>query len=97
MKEEELQREVDDEFNKDYRHLARDVIEEANTLPEKPAGEKENLDIIKHLIKRMAVHHLSLEHQAKRTNRILIFLSVVMALGALTTLVDFLIKLCGRN
>lgn len=92
MKEEELQREVNDEFTKDHYHLASDIIKEANTLPKTPAGEKENLDIIKHLIKRMAVHQLILEYQAKRTNCILIILSIIMAIGSLFTVLAFLIK-----
>lgn len=40
MKDKDIEGEVFWEFKKKPRELAKDIIREANTLPEKPAGEK---------------------------------------------------------
>ncbi len=68
-----------DEFNKSSAHQIQDIIAEANNLPKNPASEKENLDIIKHLIKRLAYQQVSLNKKAKWTNLLLIILSTIMA------------------
>lgn len=63
MTEEQIETEVNREFDKEINQLAKDVIREANTLPKNPAPEKANLDLIKHLLKRIAVHQLIIEEQ----------------------------------
>lgn len=97
--EEDIKREAEAEFKKPFKQLAEDIIREANTLPEKPAGEHENLDIIKHLIKRLALHQISLECKAEqsnllliRANRWLIVLSVIMAIGAIFSILSFICR-----
>lgn len=78
------------EFEKNTEELVKDIIREANTLPkEQPASEKENLDIIKHLIKRLAVHQISLDDRAKKINYWLIILSIIMAIGAIFSILSF--------
>ena len=52
-------KEAIDELNKNSLQQIQDIIDEAKTLPTGPAGEKENLDIIKHLIKRLAYQQVS--------------------------------------
>lgn len=89
MTEEEIAREAEAESKKPFEQLKQDIIREAITLPEKPAGEKENLDIIKHLIKRLALHQISLEAKAKKANILLIVLSVIMAIGSLFSILSF--------
>lgn len=89
MKDKDIECEVFWEFKKKPRELAKDIIREANTLPEKPAGEKENLDIIKHLIKRLAIHQISLDDRAKKANLLLLVLSVIMAIGSLFPILSF--------
>lgn len=89
ISEEQVRREIEDEFAKGLTTLARDITREANTHPTQPEGEKENLDIIKHLIKRLAIHQVCLVHQSKRTNRRLRILSIIMAIGALFAVLEY--------
>ena len=77
MEESEVKNEAEKELEKSSIELIKDSIREANTLPQTPAMEKENLDIIKHLIKRLAIHQIVLEEKADRTNRLLLFLSIL--------------------
>ena len=74
--------EAKDEFNKPFIQLACDSIREANARPkpndEEFASEKENLDKIKHLIKRLAVHQVALDDKASKTNKILSWLAWFM-------------------
>jgi hypothetical protein len=87
--EESIRREAAAELAKGARQLSEDIIREASTHPDKPEGEKENLDIIKHVLKRIALHQLALDRQSRWTNRILIVLSVIMAIGALFTVLQY--------
>jgi len=87
--DEKIKKEANDEFKKSLPHLAQDIIREANTLPGEPAGEKENLDIIKHLLKRIALHQLVMDKQNRRTICVLILLSIIMAVGALFTVLQY--------
>lgn len=89
ISDEKIKTEADDEFRKSLGHLAQDIIREANTLPGEPAGEKENLDIIKHLLKRIALHQLVLDKQNRRTILILIILSIIMAVGSFFTILQY--------
>ena len=89
MEEKDVECEAHIEFTKKTKELVKDVIREANTLPKDPAGKDQNLDIIKHLIKRLAVHQIILEDKAKKTNILLIVLSIIMALGALFSILTF--------
>jgi hypothetical protein len=66
-----------------------DVIREANTTPTGPASEKERLDTIKHLIKRLAVHQISLDARAKKVSQWLIILSEIMAVGAVFQVLSY--------
>jgi len=90
--EENIRREAAAELAKEPRQLSEDIIRETITPREKPASERENLDIIKHLLKRIALHQLALDRQGRRTNGILIVLSVIMAIGALFTVLQFLFR-----
>ena len=93
MKEEDVEKEARLELTKKTYELVKDVIRETNTPPEEqPASEKENLDIIKHLIKRLAVHQISLDKRAKRSNILLIILSFIMAIGAIFSILSFFCK-----
>lgn len=92
MTEKDIEREADSEFKKDFNELAKDIIREANTLPKEPATEKENLDIIKHLIKRLALHQINLELSSKKTNFLLVVLSIIMAIGSLFSILSFFYK-----
>lgn len=89
ISDEKIKKEANDEFKKSLPHLAQDIIREANTLPGEPVGEKENLDIIKHLLKRIALHQLVMDKQNRRTICVLILLSVIMAIGALFTVLQY--------
>ena len=64
ISDEKIKTEANDEFKKSLDYLARDIIREANTLPCTPASEKENLDIITHLLKRIALHQLVFDKQS---------------------------------
>lgn len=89
MEEKYIEGEACLEVKKKPEELVKDIIREANTLPEEPASEKENLDIIKHLIKRLAVHQISLDDRAKKINYWLIILSFIMAIGAIFSILSF--------
>ena len=52
MLEDEIEKERLQEFKKGPEMLAKDRIREANSIPENPASEAFNLDIIKHLYHR---------------------------------------------
>jgi len=90
--EEKTREQASAELAKGPQQLGEDIIREASTHPDMPEGEKENLDIIKHLLKRIALHQLALDRQGRRTNLILIVLSIIMAVGALFTVLQFF---CG--
>lgn len=92
MEEKYIEGEACLEFKKNTKELIKDVIREANTPPIEPASEKENLDIIKHLIKRLAIHQISLDDRAKKVNHWLIILSVIMAIGAIFSFLSFIYK-----
>jgi hypothetical protein len=89
MNEEDIEKEANSEEKKKTKELIKDTIREANTGPENPLEEKENLDIIKHLIKRLAIHQIILQKRAGDTNRWLIVLSVIMAVGALFSILTY--------
>lgn len=90
LTEEEIEQEKDDECTKKTPELIKDLIREANTTPKQPDGEQENLDTIKHLIKRLAVHQRLVEHKAKWTNRFLFLLSIIAATGSIISLLSYL-------
>lgn len=92
MTEEDIEKEANSEEEKNYKELIRDAIREANTCPKTPLAEKENLDIIKHLIKRLAVHQIILQKRTEDTNRRLFILSIIMAVGALFSVLTFFCK-----
>lgn len=81
---------------RDYKksiELIKDTIREANTLPRNPAPEKENLDIIKHLIKRLAIHQILLEEKANKTNCWLLILTIILTIAVLPTLMKILMDI----
>jgi len=90
--ETEIEQEARSEFTKKPKVLAEDIIREANTLPTKPACENENLDIIKHLVKRLALHQISLDARAKKMTFLLVVLSIIMSVGAIYTIRIFYCK-----
>lgn len=89
MTEKEIQDEADGEKDKDAEELIKDTIREANQIPQNTASEKENLDIIKHLIKRLAIHQIVLEDRANGINSWLIILSAIMAIGAFFSILSY--------
>jgi len=89
MNEKEIEKEAYLETTKDTNELIKDSIREANTVPKYFAGEKENLDIIKHLLKRLAVHQIVLQKRANDTNNLLIMLSIIMAVGAIFSILIY--------
>ena len=92
MNKKQIEREAEQEFKKNSSELVKDIIREANELPKEPASEKENLDIIKHLIKRLTVHQIILEEKANKIGLWLIILSIIMAVGALFSIFQFFFK-----
>lgn len=75
---------------KSPNELIKDVIREANTLPKfnETASEKENLDIIKHLIKRLAMHQISLEEEASQTNSKLLWLTIITTIATIISSIN---------
>ena len=93
MTEEQIEHQYQDELSKNAKKYITDAIREAATLPDnQPASAEENLDIIKHLLKRLAIHQIMLEEKAKTTNCWLIVLSIIMAIGSLFTVLSFFMK-----
>jgi Mg2+ and Co2+ transporter CorA len=91
MNETRVENEVKQETSKNTKELIKDIIREANSLPKNTANEKDNLDIIKHLIKRLAIHQIVLEGKTNETNRWLLFLSIVSTIAAI---LSFLSLVC---
>jgi hypothetical protein len=85
-------KEAINELNKNALQQIQDIIDEANSFPKVPAPEKENLDIIKHLIKRLAYQQVSLNEKAKQTNNLLIILSIIMAISSFLSILTFFFK-----
>jgi hypothetical protein len=83
MIEEDIEKEIKLENTKDFEELEKDIVREAN------ASDKKDTDIIKHLIKRLAVHQIILQKKTSETNYLLIILSIVMALGALFSILTY--------
>ena len=88
MNKKEIMCEAYEETTKSTKQLIEDCIQEANTLPKSVAPEKENLDIIKHLIKRLAIHQLLLEKEANKTNCWLLILSIISTIATVISLVN---------
>lgn len=83
MEEKDIILACEQEKSKGADQLMKDIEREANTIPKNPADEKNNLDIIKHLIKRLAEHQILLEEQSKKTNLILLFLTLVTTIATI--------------
>lgn len=90
MDEIEVKREAESETTKNAIELIKDSIREATTLPRSPASEKENLDIIKHLIKRLAIHQIVLEEKANKTNCLLLFLTIISTIATVLSLISLI-------
>ena len=88
MNEKDIEKEAYLEQFKNPNELIMDAIREANTLPKTPASVKQNLDIIKHLIKRLAMHQVSLEKEASKTNSRLLLLTIISTIAAVISLVN---------
>ncbi len=82
MTEKEILKEAKLELDKNTLEMMKDVIREANS-------DREGLDNIKHVIKRLAVHQVVLEKRASKTNKWLKWLSIVMAIGAFFSILTF--------
>jgi len=92
MSEKEIEIEAYLESLKDPDELVKDAIREANTLPKAPATERDNLDIIKHLIKRLAVHQVNLETKADSTNKWLLLLTIISTIAAVISVISIVVK-----
>lgn len=90
MDETTIEFETKQETTKSIEELIKDSIREANTLPKHPATEKENLDIIKHLIKRLAIHQAVLEKKTSETNKLLLVLSFISTIVAFLSLASLI-------
>ena len=95
MNEKDIEKEAYLEHFKDSNQLIKDTIREANTLPKTPASEKDNLDIIKHLIKRLAMHQVSLENEASKTNKWLLWLTVISTIATVISLINIFEGYCN--
>jgi hypothetical protein len=78
MTEEEIEAEAKKELVKPMLEFVKDSIREANTLRKAPAAKEQNLDIIKHLIKVLAVHQVVLEKRASQTNCLLLLITIIL-------------------
>ncbi|MEE8186733.1 MAG: hypothetical protein V3T99_03610 [Nitrososphaerales archaeon] len=85
MNEHEIEKEVHEEFAKGYPQLAADIIREANA----PLNNHDNVDLIKHLVKRVALHQLVLEGQAKWTNTLLVLLAFIGGVASVFTIMAY--------
>lgn len=94
MNEKDIEKEAYLERFKDSNELIKDAIREANALPKTPTSEKNNLDIIKHLIKRLAVHQVSLEREANKTNKWLLLLTIISTFATVISLINILKDYC---
>ena len=79
MSNDDLKREVESEFAKSDAQLGQDLIQEAMT-------NRSDSDSVKHLLKRLGLHQLVLDRQVKTANCRLLWLSVVMAIGAVASI-----------
>ncbi|GEM_PF-2739250 len=95
MNEKDIEKEAYLEKFKKSDELIKDAIREANTIPKTPAGEKQNLDIIKHLIKRLAMHQVSLERQASNTNKWLLVLTIISTIATIISLINVIKDVCN--
>jgi hypothetical protein len=86
------QKEGNEELLKEPKQLIYDIIREANTLPKNCAAPEQNLDIIKHELKRLAEHQVILEEKSSQTNLILVILSVIMAFGSVAGIVSLIFQ-----
>lgn len=83
MSNDDLEREVESEFAKSDLQLGKDLIQEA-------MAQRSNDDSVKHLLKRLGLHQLVLDRQVRTANGWLLRLSVVMAIGALASIVQLI-------
>lgn len=74
MTEEEVENEAREELKKPTFDLIKDSIREANS------SKGDNLDLIKHLIKRLAIHQLILEERANKTNCLLLLMTIILVI-----------------
>lgn len=96
MNEKDIEKEAYLEKFKSPNELIKDVIRETNTLPNESevAGETINLDIIKHLIKRLAIHQISLEQEASQTNSKLLWLTIITTIATIISSLNIVKNLC---
>jgi len=79
--------EVEGELCKSDHQLARDLIDEAM------AKRGNDLDNVKHLLKRVGFHQIVLARQSRRTNCWLLVLSVLMVIGAVASVISAVIAI----
>lgn len=89
MNEEQITKEVKMELKKNLHQMANDIIREANNHPKSTLSERESLDIIKHLIKRLDLQQLNSIKKQNFTNTLLIILSIIMAIGSVFTILTY--------
>lgn len=81
MAHDDLKREIESEFAKSDSQLGQDLIQEA-------MAERSNDDSVKHMLKRLGLHQLVLDRQLRTANCWLLWLSVIMAIGAVASIVQ---------
>ncbi len=89
LNEKEIKKEAKIELNKTIENMAIDIIRESNSIPSQYLSVEENIDIIKHLIKRLDLQQLNTIKKQKLTNILLIILSIIMAIGSVFSILQF--------
>ncbi|MGA2911678.1 MAG: hypothetical protein ABSE17_03550 [Candidatus Levyibacteriota bacterium] len=88
MTEVEIENEAKQQLKKPMLEFVKDSIREANALRKNPAAEEQNLDIIKHLIKILAIHQVVLEKRASKTNYLLLLLTLFTVIAVLPIVIN---------
>lgn len=92
MKQNSPNLQAESELHKDSVQQINDLIEEANRLIQPPNiadSEENNLDRIKHLLKRIGFQQAAIDYKTSKTNKILIVLTGVAIIPAIETIVKF--------
>lgn len=92
--------EAQSELKKNSIDQINDLIAEANRIidsPNEADSERNNLDRIKHILKRIGFQQAAIDYKTSRTNKILIWLTCIAALPAIEVIVKFIEFLLLKN
>ena len=85
--------EANDELKKDSVQQINDLIAEVNREMEsenEADSERNNLDRIKHILKRIGFQQAAIDFKTSRTNKILIWLTFIAAIPAIEVVVKLI-------